>query len=83
MRYHQDERGVQKAVRRAAQQAGVQKRVTCHTFRHRFATHWLEAGYDIRTVQDLLGHKDGQTTMISTHVLRRGPGGVRRPLDDA
>lgn len=82
MRHHQDESGLQKAVRRAAQQAGIQKRVTCHTFRYSFATHLLEAGYDIRTVQELLGHKDVQTTMIYAHVLRRGSGAVRSPLDD-
>ncbi|WP_408638389.1 tyrosine-type recombinase/integrase [Roseiflexus castenholzii] len=83
MRHHQDESGLQKAVRRAAQQAGVQKRVTCHTFRHRFATHVREAGDDMRTVQELRDHKDGQTTMIDTHVLRRGLGAVCSPLDDA
>jgi integron integrase len=82
LRHHRDESGLQKAVRRAAQLAAIEKRVTCHTFRHSFATHLLEAGYDVRTVQELLGHADLQTTMIYTHVLRRGPGAVRSPLDE-
>jgi site-specific recombinase XerD len=61
--------------------AGLNKRVSCHTFRHSFATHLLQNGYDIRTVQKLLGHKNVKTTMIDTHVLNRGEKGVRSPLD--
>lgn len=80
-RHHLHPSAVQKAVRRAAQKAGLDKRVTPHTFRHSFATHLLEAGYDIRTVQELLGHKDVKTTMIYAHVLNRGPKAVRSPLD--
>ncbi len=80
-RHHLHESSLQKAVKRAAQQAGIAKRVTCHTFRHSFATHLLENGYDIRTVQELLGHKDVKTTMIYTHVLNRGGLAVRSPLD--
>ena len=80
-RHHLHPSAVQKAVRRAAQKAGLDKRVTPHTFRHSFATHLLEAGYNIRTVQELLGHKDVKTTMIYTHVLNRGPKAVRSPLD--
>src|SRR5439155_427834 len=67
--------------RRAVREAGLTKPASCHTFRHSFATHLLEDGYDIRTVQELLGHRDVRTTMIYTHVLNRGPAGVRSPLD--
>jgi integron integrase len=80
-RHHLDESGLQKAVRAAAQATGITKKVSCHTFRHSFATHLLESGYDIRTVQELLGHKDVKTTMIYTHVLNRGAMAVRSPLD--
>ena len=80
-RHHVDPSGLQKAVHKAALKAGIVKRVSCHTFRHSFATHLLEDGYDIRTVQELLGHKNVSTTMIYTHVLKRGPLSVRSPLD--
>lgn len=80
-RHHADPSGLQRAVKKAARSTGIEKRVSCHTFRHSFATHLLENGYDIRTVQELLGHKHVSTTMIYTHVLRRGGRGVRSPLD--
>jgi len=80
-RHHLDPSGLQRAVRAAAKLANVDKPVSPHTFRHCFAAHLLEAGYDIRTVQELLGHKDVKTTMIYTHVLKRGPKAVRSPLD--
>ena len=80
-RHHVHENGLQRAVKKAARQAGLAKSVDCHTLPHSFATHLLEDGYDIRTVQELLGHADVSTTMIYTHVLNRGGKGVRSPLD--
>ncbi|MCP4167088.1 MAG: integron integrase [Chloroflexi bacterium] len=80
-RHHIHESALQKAVAKAARHTDINKHVTPHVFRHSFATHLLEAGYDIRTVQELLGHKDVKTTMIYTHVLQKGPLSVRSPLD--
>lgn len=80
-RHHLSESVLQKAVKQAIRQAGIPKRGSCHTLRHSFATYLLEAGYDIRTVQELLSHKDVSTTMVYTHVLQRGGKGVRSPLD--
>jgi integron integrase len=80
-RHHLDPSIIQKAIKAAIRQVGITKKASCHTLRHSFATHLLENGYDIRTVQELLGHKDVKTTMIYTHVLNRGGLGVRSPLD--
>ena len=81
-RHHLEPSGLQRSVKDAARKTGIYKRVTCHTFRHSFATHLLQNGYDIRTVQELLGHKDVRTTMIYTHVLQRGGLAVKSPLDE-
>jgi integron integrase len=80
-RHHLHESVVQKAVRAATKRSGIAKRVTTHTFRHSFATHLLQSGYDIRTVQELLGHESVKTTQVYTHVLNRGGHGVKSPLD--
>jgi site-specific recombinase XerD len=80
-RWHLHRTTLRRAVGRAAREAGINKRVTCHTLRHSFATHLLESGTDIRTIQQLLGHSSLNTTMIYTHVAQRGGLGARSPLD--
>lgn len=80
-RHHVHETLLQRAIKEAVSKIGIAKRIGCHTFRHSFATHLLEDGYDIRTIQELLGHKDVSTTMIYTHVLNKGGQGVRSPVD--
>jgi site-specific recombinase XerD len=81
VRHHVHEKTVQRAVQGAVRKAGITQPASCHTLRHCFATHLLEDGYVIRTLQELLGHADLKTTMIYTHVMSRGANGVRSPLD--
>ncbi len=80
-RHHVLPQSLHRAVKQAVLEAGVTKTASCHTLRHSFATHLLEDGYDIRTVQELMGHKDVKTTMVYTHVLIRGAGAVKSPMD--
>ncbi|HIK29726.1 MAG TPA: tyrosine-type recombinase/integrase [Oscillatoriaceae cyanobacterium M7585_C2015_266] len=81
-RHYLDESVIQKAVKAAIRQVGINKKASCHTLGHSFATHLLQNGYDMRTIQKLLGNKDVKKTMIYTHVLNRGDYGVRSPLDE-
>ena len=80
-RHHLYDTVIQKAVKQAIRDDGITKHASCHTFRHSFATHLLESGYDIRTIQELLGHKNVETTMIYTHVINQGGKGVKSPAD--